>query len=250
MTTKRVLDIDAGSGNTGKTRIVELLLELPDGADVLDVGVAGPRPLEFWRPVFNERAVNLTGIDYPDGIARTRVAAKRNGWDVRLLEGTGYDIPVENASFDAVVATQVLEHVARPRAFFGEVARVLRIQGDFFLTLDSAHFCARYPITQPKRLLGNVVKRALAAFGDERHYDLPWYDREVASFGAGAGFRLIELGYYCLGPVKPIQNRLGEPLRSTIGNDWYALERSLNDSPDIRRHASAFRVIAAHFRKL
>lgn len=249
MSTRHVVDLDAGAGNTGKTRIVELLLELPVGTDVLDVGIAGPKPLEFWRPVFNERAVNLTGIDHPDGIARTRDAAERFGWNVRLLPGTGYDIPFTDQSFDAVVATQVLEHMAHPCRFFDEASRVLRTDGDLFVTFDSAHFCARYPFRQPKRLAANVVKRLLAAFGDERHYDIPWYNWQVAGFALRSGLRLIEMGYYCLGPVKPIQNALGEPLRTTVGNDWYAFERSLNDIPSIRRHASLFRVIAAHFRK-
>lgn len=44
--------------------------------------------------------------------------------------------PVEDASIDVVVADFVLEHVANPAAFFGELARVLKPGG---------YFCARTP---------------------------------------------------------------------------------------------------------
>jgi len=43
-------------------------------------------------------------------------------------------IPVEDASFDAVICTEVLEHVAEPIRIVNELARILRPQGKLILT--------------------------------------------------------------------------------------------------------------------
>lgn len=95
--------------------------DLPGGARVADVG-AGEAP---YRELFDH--VDYVAID----------------WQETLHEGPGEgvvivaraeDIPVEDGSFDAVLLTQVLEHVPDPARVLDELHRVLCPDGRLYLT--------------------------------------------------------------------------------------------------------------------
>ncbi len=89
--------------------------------DWLDVG-CGSRPYEHLFPSarFTGMDVELSGHDPAD---------KR--CDVTY---DGRTFPLEDAIFDAVLCTQVLEHAEDPEALIAEVARVLRPGGYLILT--------------------------------------------------------------------------------------------------------------------
>jgi ubiquinone/menaquinone biosynthesis C-methylase UbiE len=50
-----------------------------------------------------------------------------------------HDLPIENETFDAVLCTQVLEHLELPRESVRELYRVLKPGGKLFLTAPMAH---------------------------------------------------------------------------------------------------------------
>lgn len=52
--------------------------------------------------------------------------------------GDSCALPFDNCSFDTVIATQVIEHVAEPRAMVAEIARVLRPGGVMLITAPFA----------------------------------------------------------------------------------------------------------------
>lgn len=54
--------------------------------------------------------------------------------DIDVTFGEDSILPLENASFDLLVSTQVLEHVPRPPAYLAEAYRVLRPGGRMLLT--------------------------------------------------------------------------------------------------------------------
>ena len=87
------------------------------GARVLDYGCAD-RPYTDWFPP----GVEVVGADLP-------------GNDLATLEvrpdGT---VPCPDASFDAVLSTQVLEHVEDPAGYLRECARLLRPGGRMLLS--------------------------------------------------------------------------------------------------------------------
>ena len=77
------------------------------GYRVLDVG-CGPKP---YYPFFAERASEYVGVDVVENPAAE-------------LRGPVEDLPVEDASFDLVLCTQVLEHCDDPSQAIRELRRV------------------------------------------------------------------------------------------------------------------------------
>ena len=91
---------------------------------LLDVG-CGNRPYE---PFFTGRVVQYVGLDQDP----TNASAE--------LHGSAEKIPARAGSFDTVLSTQTLEHLARPERALSEMARVLAPGGFVIL---SAPACFR-----------------------------------------------------------------------------------------------------------
>ena len=86
---------------------------------VLDCGCGG-KPYARW---LGPRVTEHVGIDLAEGPGVDHVIEPGGAW------------PFEDASFDAVLCTQVLEHVADLEHFLGELRRVLRPGGRLVLTV-------------------------------------------------------------------------------------------------------------------
>jgi SAM-dependent methyltransferase len=91
------------------------------GEAVLDLG-AGTRP---YAPLYDRHFAASTAVDVPHSLHGT------GGVDVLA---SADDLPFEDASFDCVICTEVLEHCRNPRAVVAEIARVLKADGSAFLT--------------------------------------------------------------------------------------------------------------------
>ncbi len=108
------------------TRFVEnVAKDLPSGTAILDAG-AGESVYKKYFSHCNYKAIDL--------------AVGESRWDYSNLDYVGYlhDMPIEDSAFDAVLCTQVLEHLEWPRESVAEIYRVLKSGGSLYLTVPMA----------------------------------------------------------------------------------------------------------------
>lgn len=113
--------IDPGEPNLPALKVRFLLDHLPSSGDVLEIGSGDGKILRTFA--VQRRDLRLHGCDVRDW------AAGDSGIEFRLI--TSRDIPYEDATMDAVVIVDTLEHVDEPEHLVAEIARVLRPGGRF-----------------------------------------------------------------------------------------------------------------------
>ena len=94
-------------------------------ARVLDLGCGAGDSVDLFRSLAPN--VSWVGAD----IADSPEVAGRRRTDAEFVTFDGESLPFDDASFELVYCKQVLEHVRRPEALIGEVARVLVPGGSF-----------------------------------------------------------------------------------------------------------------------
>jgi len=166
---RRILDLGSGMGGTS-----------------VALGLAGAAPLAF---EYNRAYCDII-----------RLRAGRYDMGLPVVNGAGEYLPFADASFDLVIAWDVVEHVQNPALLLAELARVLRPGGRVLLT---------------------VINRF--AFRDP-HYHLPllnWLPRPLAEAiierrgrsKSGADFsdrqRLSEMHYYTMAGFRQLAARYG-----------------------------------------
>ena len=166
---RRILDLGSGMGGTS-----------------VALGLAGAAPLAF---EYNRAYCDII-----------RLRAGRYDMGLPVVNGAGEYLPFGGATFDLVIAWDVVEHVQDPALLLAELARVLRPGGRVLLT---------------------VINRF--AFRDP-HYHLPllnWLPRPLAEAiiarrgrsKSGADFsdrqRLSEMHYYTMAGFRQLAARYG-----------------------------------------
>jgi 2-polyprenyl-3-methyl-5-hydroxy-6-metoxy-1,4-benzoquinol methylase len=162
-----------------RARLAFLLDRVPVGARVLDVGCG-----EGWFTSALARAGrDAVGIDVALEPLR-RAREREEAIDVRLISTDG-QWPLEDASFDAVWAGEVIEHVADTAGWLSEVRRVLRSGGVLVLSTP-AH-------GRLIRLALGLSGRAFATHFDPRSDHLRFYTRPtLVALLEDFGFERVE----------------------------------------------------------
>jgi 2-polyprenyl-6-hydroxyphenyl methylase / 3-demethylubiquinone-9 3-methyltransferase len=110
------------------------------GARVLDLGCAGG----FMSEAIALRGAMVTGIDpAADAISAARAHAAASALPISYDVGSGESLPYDNATFDAVVCVDVLEHVSDLDRVLAQVSRVLRPGGVFLFDTINRTVLAR-----------------------------------------------------------------------------------------------------------
>jgi SAM-dependent methyltransferase len=102
-------------------------LQLPDGAEILEVG-CGTGPVS--RELASRPGVHrVVGIDpSPVFLAKARDRAQSLP-NLTFIEGDGRSLPCDSSSFDAVIFHTTLSHVPEPSSALSEAFRTLRPGG-------------------------------------------------------------------------------------------------------------------------
>jgi SAM-dependent methyltransferase len=224
------LDLSELPGNTGKLRLaLDLAAELRAAGRmrVLDVGCAGPEPLNLWlpfQPLWDR--LELVAADVA-GLDRVEARARDLGLALETRAASAIDLRAFRG-FDAVVSTQVLEHVREWRRALGEMAAALRPGGALYATCDSGD-TAR-PRAERVRLTGKrAFARARARWPAlERAPVSGEWERapraeELRAAAVAAGVDVERLERYSLRALKRVQRAAGSETRQL----WLALEESL-----------------------
>jgi len=108
------------------------------GARVLDVG-SGPGTL---LAALTEAGAHAEGVELS---ARARASCARRG--LSIVGDSLDDVRLPSAGYDAVTATEVIEHVVSPTAFLRRVRELLKPGGVFCYTTGNWHLVRRVPGT-------------------------------------------------------------------------------------------------------
>jgi SAM-dependent methyltransferase len=216
------LSLDVLPANSAKIRLaLDLVRELPATGKlrVLDVGCGGRNePLNVWQPFLPLAGrLEVTGIDVAF-LEETRARAAELGFPIEVRHGSVLELSrdFEHGSFDAVVTTQVLEHVRDWRRALAELASVLRPGGLLLLTCDSGDL-ARPAGERAKLVAKRAVARAPAlARRAHRVVSGEWeYGPTLAELREGArdaGLEVEDVAHYALRDVKEAKGGAGARL--------------------------------------
>ncbi len=177
-----------------RARLDFLLANVPPGARVLDVGCG-----EGWfTAALTEAGREAVGIDVAEEPLR-RARAREPGLDLRRVLAEG-EWPLQDVSFDAVWAGEVIEHVADTAGWLSQVRRVLRSGGALVLSTPAHEL--------PTRLALGLSGRAFAAHFDPRSDHLRFYTRRtLVALLEDFGFEGVETRAVggSIGPLPPRQ---------------------------------------------
>jgi SAM-dependent methyltransferase len=146
-------------------RVCSLLLDQLPARSYLDAGCGDGRYLAALAS-WPDRPERVAATDISERILETARAAA--GFPVETARGNLEALPFQDASFDLVLCTQVIEHLLDPERGLRELARVLRPGGRAVVTTDNR----RARVSQTLNLPRTAV---VAALGLRRR-------REVVSF--------------------------------------------------------------------
>lgn len=152
------------------------LLGVKKGDKVLDLGCShGEQAFMFAR-----QGLKVTGIDASKSlVAKLNRQANKEGIDCEGFIGNIEKLPFKKNSFDAIVATEVLEHIHRPETAVRECFRVLKRNG---------RICVSVPTQFSEKVFSLLHKNWVKNSG---HINV-FSTKEILSILTSAGFKVLK----------------------------------------------------------
>jgi ubiquinone/menaquinone biosynthesis C-methylase UbiE len=171
-----------------RARILLDYLALRDGERVLDCGCG----MGFYLLAMAQlRRLRLVGLD---GDPERLAWARREGIPAALLRGDLQQLPFASASFDKVLATEVLEHVRDDTQMLAELFRILRPGGILAISVPHARYPFWWdPIHRVWTGLGGAPIRSGPIVGMWTYHERLYEPQQVAERVLAAGFDVAQL---------------------------------------------------------
>jgi SAM-dependent methyltransferase len=233
------LALDALPNNTAKLRLIlDLSADLDRPRAVLDVGCGGRvHPFELWEPFLPlKERLELVGVDVAH-LEATAARARELGFPIEVRRASALELSRTFGAdrFDAVVSTQVLEHLPDWRGALREMAAVLRPGGRLLVTCDSGDLAR--PMRERVRL---AAKRISARLGRHEWERGPARD-ELREAARGLGLEVERLAWYGLSDVKAAAAAGGSAAR--------LLALALEEAVEAEAHPGLYRLLYLRARK-
>lgn len=170
------------------------LSELPDGIRILDAGCGSQRYREYCTR-FDYRSQDFGQFEKEDKklLGNEKSNDPYNYGDLDYISNI-WEIPEKDGSFDAILCTEVLEHVPYPIETVKELRRLLKPQGTLILTtpsnclrhMDPYYFTSGFSDRWFERILpeAGLQVREIEPVGD--YYS--WLATEMARTGSSHSF--------------------------------------------------------------
>lgn len=186
-------------------------LDLRDGDSVLDCGCGMG---VYMMMMSRLRKLNIVGVDGDVGRLEW---AEREGVAARLARVDIHRLPFASGSFDKVLMSEVLEHLAEDRTALREVFRVLKPGGTLALSVPHANYPLLWdPINKALEALGRrpIRRPGLITGLWSNHWRL-YTPTELYDVLSGAGFEIAaieEQTHYAFPFIHFIVYSIGKPL--------------------------------------
>lgn len=217
-------------GRMKAERFIEAGLDLlPPGAKVVDVGCG----TGFHVARLRERGFDVVGIE-PGEELRSR--ARANNLGTRIDDGDMENLQFPDASFDGLVAIEVIRHVPHPHLAVAEAARVLRPGGIAIITAAPKWSLNGYA------LINQVTSRVrVPTFTKQKqHFVTP---AEVRRTFQAAGFADVEMHGVLLGPWQVV-GRISPRLLATSLRAFERVDDLLSDRERVKGLTNQLVIIA------
>jgi len=178
--------------STSRDRFAKMLAcahrHLPPGARVLDIGNAPG----FLAYAFHKSKFKVSGLNLSDEWIRTYPNAEMVAlFDVKACDIESSALPFEDDTFEAILFTEVLEHIAikRPKDILPEFRRVLKPGGVvLFSTPNVCNLSNIIALMTGKNIFWPVE----IFFGSTDRHNREFSPKEVFSLFEEAGFSVLE----------------------------------------------------------
>ena len=166
------------------------LLPNTDPCRVLDLGCGTGLELEYYFKI-NPNA-RVTGIDLSCGMLEA-LKEKLPNQTITLIQGSYFDVPFGENSYDAAVSVESLHHFTKEEKLplYAKLCRALKVGGSFILT----DYFARTPEeeTLHRENYLKLKKEAGITDGDFYHYDTPLTVAHETEALLEGGFASVEV---------------------------------------------------------